>query len=115
MEKMKTTHPINAMAESLEVSKSGFFAHRRKEQAPRRQGDRQIVRAIQPIFAQSRQTYGCPRVTMALRQQGVRCGKNRAARLMRENSLRPKQKRRRGRPKTTDSNHRQPVAENWQS
>lgn len=113
MEKMKTDHPLNAMAESLEVSKSGFFAHRRKAEAPRRQADRELARAIKPIFAASRQTYGCPRVTMALRAQGVRCGKNRVARLMRENSLRPKQKRRRGHPVTTDSKHSRPVAENW--
>lgn len=69
--------------------------------------------AIGPILAASRQTYGCPRVTAALRRSGVRCGKNRVARLMRENALRPKQKRKRWRPVTTDSSHRQPVAENW--
>jgi hypothetical protein len=83
METMKTEYPINAMAEALEVSKSGFFAHRRKEEAPRRQEDREIVRAIQPIFAASRQTYGCLRLRAALRQGGRRCGKNRVARLMR--------------------------------
>ena len=61
----------------------------------------------------SRQTYGCPRVTAALRQRGGRCGKNRVARLMRENALRPRQKRKRWRPVTTDSSHACPVAENW--
>jgi putative transposase len=113
MEKMKDEHPVAAMAEALEVSRSGFFAHRHKEEAPRRQQDGELARAIQPIFAASRQTYGCPRVAAALRQGGYRCGKNRVARLMRENSLRPRQKRRRWRPITTDSDHRLPVAENW--
>lgn len=47
-----------------------------------------------------------------LRDQGHRCGKNRIARLMREQRLRPKQKRR-FRPKTTDSQHDQPIARNW--
>ncbi len=64
-------------------------------------------------LSNSRQTYGCPRVTAALRQGGVRGGKNRVARLMREHALRPRQKCRRWRPVTTDSSHRQPVAENW--
>ena len=52
-------------------------------------------------------------MTAALRQSGQRCGKNRVARLMRDHQLAPKQKRKRWRPITTDSSHRQPVAENW--
>lgn len=113
MEKIKDEHPVAALAEALDVSMSGYHAHRRKDQGQRRQEDQALGRAIAPVFAASRQTYGCPRVTVALRQSGVRCGKNRVARLMRENALCPKQKRRRWRPTTTDSNHRQPVAENW--
>jgi transposase InsO family protein len=111
MEAMKDEHPIAALAEALEVSRSGFFAHRRKGEKPRRQEDRALAERIQPIFGASRQTYGSPRITAALRQAGQRCGKNRVARLMRENHLRPKQKRRRWRPVTTESNPRQPVAE----
>ena len=113
MEKMKSDYPITALAEALEVSKSGFFAHRRKAERPRRQQDRALAEKIRSIFAASRQTYGSPRITAALRRAGQRCGKNRAARLMRENGLRPKQKCRRWRPQTTDGNHRQPLAENW--
>ena len=113
METMKNEYPIAAMAEALEVSRSGFFAHRRKGEQPRRQVDRALVERIATIFVASRQTYGCPRITAALRRQGQRCGKNRVARLMRENRLVPKQKRKRWRPQTTDSDPHQPVAENW--
>jgi putative transposase len=113
MEAMKSEYPIAAMTEALEVSRSGFFAHQRKGEKPRRQEDRVLAERIRPIFGASRQTYGSPRVTAALRQAGQPCGKNRVARLMRENHLRPKQKRRRWRPQTTDSNHACPVAENW--
>lgn len=113
MNSMKDEHPVAALAEALEVSTSGFHAHRRKDQGQRRQEDQTLRRAIAPVFAASRQTYGSPRVTVALRQGGVRCGKNRVARLMCENALHPRQKRKRWRPVTTDSNHRQSVAENW--
>jgi transposase InsO family protein len=113
MNSMKDEHSVHALAEALEVSPSGFFAHQRKAQGQRRQEDGALSAVIVPIFAASRQTYGCPRVTAALRQQGVRCGKNRVARLMRENRLVPRQKRRRWRPMTTNSNHVRPVAENW--
>ena len=113
METMKTEHSLPALAQALEVSASGFHAHRQKDQGARRREDQALGRAIRPVFVASRQTYGCPRVTAALRQSGVRCGKNRVARLMRENHLRPRQKRRRWRPSTTDSNHARPVAGNW--
>ena len=112
METMKNEYPIAAMAEALEVSKSGFFAHRHKEVAPRRQEDARLVAAIEPIFEESWQSYGSPRVVKELRARGQRGGKNRVARLMHEAGLRPKQKRR-WRPLTTDSNHARPVAENW--
>ena len=113
METMQPEYPVAALADALEVSRSGFFAHRHKREQPRRQQDCALAAKIGPIFAASRQTYGSPRLTAALRQEGQCCGKNRVARLMREDHLRPKQKRRRWRPMTTDSNHRQPVAENW--
>ena len=113
MQRMKDEHSLPALAQALEVSASGFHACQRKDQGQRRQEDQALTRAIKPVFAASRQTYGCPRVTAALRAQGVRCGKNRVARLMRENRLVPRQKRKRWRPTTTESNHWQPVAENW--
>jgi transposase InsO family protein len=53
-----------------------------------------------------------PRVQRDLHESGQRCGKNRIARLMRWEGLRPKQKRR-FRPVTTDSRHRHKVADNW--
>ncbi len=109
---MQKDHSLPALAQALEVSASGFFAHRQKDQGQRRQEDQALSRVIVPVFAASRQTYGSPRVTAALRQDGQRCGKNRVARLMREHALHPRQKRR-WRPQTTQSNHTHPVAENW--
>ena len=113
MQKMKSEYPVAAMAEALEVSKSGFFAHRQKSTGQRRQQDRRLSADIAPIFAEHWRSYGSPRMTKALRERGHRCGKNRVARLMREAGLCPKQKCRRWRPQTTDSNHSRPVAENW--
>ena len=110
---MKSTSPcLTEMADALAVSKSGFFAHQRKEERPRRQQDQQLFREIEPIFLASRKTYGSPRMMHALRRSGRRCGKNRIARLMRERGLRARQKRR-FRPKTTQSAHQLPVAPNW--
>lgn len=55
-------------------------------------------------------SYGSPRITKALNKQGVKCGKNRVARLMRDNGIFSKTKRKY--KATTNSKHNYPVAEN---
>ena len=112
MEQMKASHCFTEMADALEISKSGFFAHQRKEEYPRAQQDKELLGAIESLFVASRRTYGSPRLMHALRRRGWRCGKNRIARLMRSRGLRARQKRR-FRPKTTHSDHKLPVAPNW--
>ena len=112
MEKLHANYPVSALAEALEVSKSGFYAHRHKPQRPRRRRDAQLAPLIAESFARSRRTYGSPRVLCDLREWGERCGKNRVARLMRAEGLRARQKRR-FRPRTTDSRHEHPIAANW--
>lgn len=112
MEQMKTSHCFTEMADALLISKSGFFAHQHKEERPRAQQDNKLANAIEPIFIASRRTYGSPRILQALRRSGWRCGKNRIARLMRSRGLRARQKRR-FRPKTTQSDHKLPLAPNW--
>ena len=74
---MQDEHPIAALAEALDVSRSGGCAHRQKAAGVRRQEDQALTREIAPIFGASRRTYGCARVTAALRQSGRRCGNTR--------------------------------------
>jgi len=112
METMKREDSIDEVAEALEVSKSGFYAHLGKFQGLRRRGDQRLRALIRSSFEQSRATYGCLRIRFDLRERGERCGKNRVARLMREEGLRPRQKRR-FRPGTTQSRHNHKIAENW--
>lgn len=109
---MNTDESIQLLCHTLGVSRAGFYAHRHKAQRPRRVQDRRLAEKIGPLFQQSRRTYGSPRLQIALRRAGQRCGKNRVARLMRQQGLRARQKRR-FRPLTTQSQHRLPVAENW--
>ena len=82
------------------------------QSAPGAKRTRSCSPRSKPLFIASRKTYGSPRILHALRKTGRRCGKNRIARLMRENHLRPTQKRR-FRPKTTQSDHKLPIAQNW--
>jgi len=114
MENMKDEFSVPEMAAALAASRSGFHAHRHKAERPRRRADAELRPLLRRSFEASRRTYGCPRVRLDLRDAGHRCGKNRVNRLMREQGLRPKQKRR-FRPCTTDSRHGHRVAENWLS
>jgi transposase InsO family protein len=109
---MQTGEPIQLLCQTLAVSRAGYYAHRHKAARPRRVPDQQLAEKITPIFQASRRTYGSPRIHAALRRAGECCGKNRVARLMRQQGLRARQKRR-FRPATTQSHHPLAVAENW--
>ena len=65
---------------------------------------------IRAIHAASRETYGSPRVHAQLVRKGIQVGKERIARLMRQDGLQGRVRRRF--KATTDSRHREPVAPN---
>lgn len=93
------------------VSRSGYYDHLRKGERMRRQQDQQLGQQVETLFHANRQAYDSPRLTDALRKQGIRCGKNRIRRLMKERGLRAVHKRRR-QPRTTHSKHALPIAPN---
>lgn len=80
--------------QALGVSRSGYHDHLLKSQRPRRTQDALLARELRSAFNSSRQTYGSPRLMHTLRAKGLRHGKNRIARLMRQEQLRVRQKRR---------------------
>ena len=110
---MKTEHAILTLCQLLKVSPSGFYAwqQRRDQPGPRALANQTLTGQITTVFAESRQTYGSPRVQQALRQQGCHHGRNRIARLMRTAGLCGRQQGR-YRVQTTDSNHDHPIAPN---
>lgn len=110
---MKDDYSILALCENLAVSPSGYYdwQKRRTEPGPRAQENEMLSKEIQEIHQRSRQTYGSPRIVMALRKRGKRHGRNRVARLMSEEGLCGRQKGR-FRVLTTDSKHDQPIAPN---
>ena len=96
---------------ALGVSQSGFYAHRHKAQRLRRLEDASITQEIKQVFEHTFHCYGSPRLVKALRKRGLRCGKTRIRRLMKQEGICPKQKRR-FRPRTTQSNPHLPCAPN---
>jgi len=110
---MKAEHSISTLCEHLLVSTSGFYDWERRQSAPgfRALEDRALAVEVEAIHAQSRQTYGGPRIRAVLRARGRRHGRKRIARLMTQMGLCGRQKGR-YRVHTTDSNHDHPVAPN---
>ena len=96
--------PRAAMCEVLEISRSGYYKGRGERVGPRIEQDGELRSHIVRIHEESRGHYGSPRVLLALRKEGHRCGRKRVARLMRQEGLEGVRQGRR-RVRTTDSNH----------
>lgn len=101
---LATQWPVRRLCSVLEVSPSGYYQWRKRTPGPRARANEQLWSHIQRIYAQSRQSYGSPRITRQLHRQDIHCGENRVARLMRRHQLQAKSKRP-FRPRTTDSRH----------
>lgn len=99
------------MGRVLQVSVSGYYAWRKRPHSARAQTDAVLVEHIRRVHADSRQTYGSPRIHAALRQQGIICNHKRVERLMRLHDIQGCHRRKR-RPVTTQSRHAYPVAAN---
>ena len=67
----------------LGVSRSGYYAWRRRPPSARARADRGLSQRIREIHEQSRGTYGTPRIRAELRDAGVACSRKRVARLLR--------------------------------
>jgi len=103
-------HTVEKMARILGVSRSGYYAWRGRSRTQRIRTDEVLLEAISSVQEDSRYRYGSPRVSAELRRRGHRVGHNRVARLMRENGLQARRRRRFR--STTNSEHALPVAEN---
>ncbi len=76
-------HSVNNACRLLEVSRAAYYQRRKGEPSARDISDAELTDKITAIHAESRRTYGSPRVFKELRNQGVACGKRRVRRLMR--------------------------------
>jgi len=92
------------------VTRSGFYAWRRRPDSAHAQADRRLRVVVRAAFERSRHRYGSPRIHRDLRDEDMRVSRKRVVRLMREEGLlaRPRKRFK----ATTDSNHEQPVAAN---
>lgn len=79
---------VTPLCRWLGVSASGFYAWLARQPSQRLQNDQELLETITTIYWASKGRYGSPRVHMALQKQGIRVGRKRVERLMREAGLR---------------------------
>jgi putative transposase len=106
----KANFPVDFMCSQLGVSRSGYYAARVRKPSPRAKDEALLVAEMKAVHQESRGTYGSPRVHAQLKTNGRATSRKRVARVMRQEGLVARSKKRFRR--TTDSNHTFPIAEN---
>src|ERR1700738_669998 len=73
---LSVEYGIKECCEALRVSRSGYYQWKKAEPSQREREEAELVGQIRRVFEANKGRYGSPRVRQALRQDGVRCGKN---------------------------------------
>ena len=94
----------------LGIPRSSYYERRSRKQSQSSMADAALAVHVRCVHESRRKRYGSPRIVATLRREGIRVGKNRVARLMREQSLIARRKRRFR--ITTMSDHSLPIARN---
>lgn len=102
--------PTSKVCEVLGVSRSGYYAALSRQESQHARDDRRLKVLCREAHERSGRRYGSPRAHKVLLKNGVHISKKRVARLMREDGIcvRPRRKWR----KTIDAGHAMPVAGN---
>ena len=108
---MSAEYPIALLCQVLKAARSGYYKWLRQPISPRTQANVCLQSLIKSVFLSSREVYGSPRLAIVLKANNHSCSENKVAKLMRKLGLKARQKPA-FRPKTTNSNHDQPIAPN---
>ncbi len=87
VQEYRETFRVGMMCRVLKVSRSGYYAWRKRQPSQRQRENDSLAQRIRGVHQESRETYGAPRIYQALRRQGERVGRHRIARIMRYEGL----------------------------
>ena len=87
--------PTGWVCEALGVSRGGFYAWLTRAPSARARADEALLPKVRASFLASDRTYGARRVWHDMLADGVSCGRHRIERLMRQQALRARPRRRR--------------------
>ena len=111
MEQNRSGYRIAKMAQWLQVSKSGYYAWRKRSKSLRSTENEDLLKEIIQIHETLRNTYGGRKITHEINRKPEKpANHKRVERIMRENGIRSKSHKKY--KATTNSRHDLPVAEN---
>ena len=110
IEEHRDRYHVTRMCRQLGVSRTGYCQWRTRAPSDRTMANAVLDAQVAALHAQSKRSYGRPRIVRGLREQGVQVGHERVRNSLKRQDLRPVYKR----PYrvTTDSAHNKPVAPN---
>jgi transposase InsO family protein len=106
----KATFRVSELCRTLDVAPSGYDAWCRRPESPHAARDRHLKVLVRASFATSKQRYRSPRIHEDLLEQHERVSRKRVIRLMQEDGLKARVRKRFS--CTAMSDHDQPVAAN---
>jgi putative transposase len=80
-------YPIQVLCDVLEVSRASFYAWQKAKPGKRAQQNQKLHVQLRALHAESKGTYGAPRLHAALRRQGVSVSRKRVAKLLQRMGL----------------------------
>ncbi len=106
----KDLYPVVTLCRVLLVSTSGFYAWQYRKPSAQQLRKEALTVQVKAAHEASRKTYGSPRVTRKLRKAGEQVTVKTVAKIMQENDIAARKKRRF--KATTDSKHTKRIADN---
>jgi transposase InsO family protein len=106
----KANYPVSKLCNALELSRAGYYAWRDRPPSNRAREDNRLRVLVREAHERGRKQYGSPRIHAELADSGVRTSRKRVVRLMKEQEIVARPRRRY--KCTTMSEHDQPIAPN---
>lgn len=108
--KHREEFPVSLMCNVIGASRSGYYSWLKRPESKTTKDNKDLISEIRSVHKESRNRYGSPRIHAELKDRGIKCSLKRVSRLMREDGLYAKTRRKFR--ATTNSRHSRPVADN---
>jgi transposase InsO family protein len=110
IKKHRSEFRVEKMCQVLGIVSSCYYYWLKRKPSKREQKNNILLREIKKIHTKRKRTYGSPRITAELRENGYVCSRPRVARIMRRAGIYAKTKRKF--KVTTQSKHNYPISPN---
>lgn len=94
IDRCRDRYSVQLMCRLLGISRSGYYAAKKRPESPRSKQDRELLHKIKRVHTRSKGVYGSPRIKAELADEGCQVGRHKVAKLMRLERLRGVPKRR---------------------